>query len=62
MFSLYVGMSTYSCRKANDCIVECINIPSRFIYELRNMSSEWFPVLQNDGNCYLHNKITGENI
>ena len=62
MFCLYVGMSTYSCRKPNDCVVECGNIPSLFIYELRNMSSEWFPVLQTDGNCYLHNKISGENI
>jgi hypothetical protein len=58
----YMVFANYSCRKTDDCIIECLNIPSKFIYDLKNISSEWFPVLQDDGNCYLHNKITGENI
>ena len=51
----------YSCRDVNDCVVNCLNIPKQFIYNLQNISSDWFPVLQDNGNCYLHNKITGEN-
>ena len=52
----------YSCREVDDCIVECSNIPSQFIYTLKNISSIWFPVLQSDGTCYFHNSLTGENL
>ena len=54
----YFVLGDYSCREVDDCVVNCLNIPPRFIYNLKNMSSPWFPVLQDDGNCYLHNKFT----
>ena len=53
----YLVLAFYSCRKVDDCIVDCLNIPSKIIYNLRNMSSIWFPVLRDDGNCYLHNDM-----
>ena len=59
IFEIY---AKYSCRNVSDCIVECLNIPQNFIYNLKNISSDWFPVLQDDGNCYLHNSLTGENL
>ena len=52
----------YSCKTVNDCIVECSNIPSHLVYSLKNISSIWFPVLQSDGTCYLHNSLTNENL
>ena len=57
-----IVFANYYCRTVNDCVVECLNIPSEFIQHLKNISSEWIPVLQSDGNCYLYNKITGENV
>ena len=57
----YLVLGDYSCREVEDCVVNCLNIPPRFIYNLKNMSSPWFPVLQDDGNCYLHNKFTNRD-
>ena len=57
----YFVLGDYSCREVEDCVVNCLNIPPRFIYNLKNMSSPWFPVLQDDGNCYLHNKFTNRD-
>ena len=59
---IVLSVGKYSCRTENDCVVNCLNIPDELIYYLKNFSSEWIPVLQNDGNCYLYNKITEENI
>jgi len=57
----YLVFGNYSCREVDDCIVDCVNIPPRFIHNLKNISSLWFPVLQDDGNCYLHNRVVGTN-
>jgi hypothetical protein len=54
----YFVFGHYSCREVDDCVIDCLNIPPKFIYNLKNISSPWFPVLQDDGNCYLHNKFT----
>ncbi len=53
--------SKYSCREVDDCMIYCLNIPSQLIYNLKNISSEWFPVLLDNDHCYLYNKLTDEN-
>jgi len=51
----------YSCREVDDCAIDCVNMSPRFIENLKNISSPLFPVLQDDGNCYLHNRVAGTN-
>ena len=57
----YLVFGDYSCREVDDCVIDCLNIPSKFIYNLKNISSPLFPVLQDDGNCYLHHQFTNRD-
>jgi len=61
LFSLLgITSAGFNCRNPNSCQVFCNNYKNFQINLLKN--TEWIAVPWDNGDCYFHNKRTGENI